>query len=207
MSDVEQAVSNEPDGSPKPENPGGEAAQVNQPEGDDINAALSEYDNEVNRNQPAPSTPSHQSEQEEEVSVRLQRLEREQQDRIYRTDMDAACDTIRGDLPADRFDNQFLEGWLNARAMQDKRILRAWEDRSNDPAKFKRVLTGLAKELAGKWGDYSGVDQDATSTRDAVAAAMKGGTTKAPEGKPPELGKMTDAQLREFTQKEYGFSF
>jgi len=42
------------------------------------------------------------------------------------------------------------------------------------------------------------VDPDATEDRAAVTAAVKGASAKAPEEKPPNLGKMTQGEFEEY---------
>ncbi len=122
----------------------------------------------------------------------------------FKRDMSTTVKAIRGDLPEAVFDDVLVEAYLDAQAKQDPRLAKAWLDRDANPRQFEQVKTALAKSFAKKFSSMP--DRAATEDRDAVSAAVRGASNRAPASQPANLGGMTDQELREHTKKQYGFS-
>lgn len=90
-----------------------------------------------------------------------------------------------------------MDAWVNAQAKKDTRIANAWMKRHEDPAKFKRVVQGLRDKFAEKHARLRNVDDNATADRMALAHAVRGASSKAPEGKAPDYSKMNDREFQE----------
>lgn len=120
----------------------------------------------------------------------------------FKKDMDTTIKEVRGDLPEDFFDGQFIQAWIDSQAMKDPRLGNAWSDRHKDPQKFKQVVGALGKEFAKKYGKLP--DKNATEDREAVTAAVRGASTRAPEGKAPDFSRMTDGEFAKEWEKVSG---
>jgi hypothetical protein len=173
---------------------------------DDLETALNEYDaaNEGSSNGQTQTKPADET--ADDTKKRLERLERQDAERVYRADLESAVGSIRGEFTAEEVDNEFIETWLDARAKKDPRVAQAWMKRHDDPAKYKRVLNGLKNEFAQKHARLRNVDRETTETTVVVADAVRRASNKAPEGKAPDFTKLSDAEYREKVRKEYGFN-
>ena len=121
----------------------------------------------------------------------------------FRTDMDKTIKEVRGDLDPNVFDDVFVEAWLDARARSNHRLAQAWAERHSDPKKFERVVEKLGQEFSRKFESMP--DKNATEDREAVTAAVRGASTKAPESKPPDFKGMTNNEFADHVAKEHGF--
>ena len=97
-----------------------------------------------------------------------------------------------------------MEAWLDAQARSDPRLAAAWSQRHANPKQFQKVVTGLSQSFAKKYGKLP--DKQATEDREAVTAAVRGASTRAPEGKAPDYSGKSDAEFREDVRKNYGFN-
>lgn len=189
-------------------------------EGDDLEALLSEYDAENGDDEVRSPTgkedgksakPAPESEQDkdksqdfEAIDRRLREFEKREAERLYRQDMDKAIKAVRGDMDGDLFDDRFMEAWIDSQARDDPRLTKAWQERHDNPKRFKSILDGLGKKFAKKYSKLP--DKEATEDREAVSAAVRGASGKAPEPKAPDYSKMTDAEFRDAMEKDHGFS-
>lgn len=172
---------------------------------DDLDTLLAQY-------KPAETRPSEPAKPEpkageaddvlaakDEVLAARDEIRRE----AFTKDMRATIEKVRGDLPSDYFDDKLVQSWIDARASDDPRLAQAWMNRKADPASFNRVVAALGKEFAKKYGKLP--DADATASRQAVTAAVRGSSTKAPESAPPDFSGMGNAEYREAHKKQYGY--
>lgn len=173
--------------------PGAEATSARTD--DDLDSLLAQFD----EGKPAPSEPAKPAtaapaadDQKVANETVLNEAKFIRQQR-FQQDMQATIKDVRGDLPSDLYDDDFVQAWIDARATKDPRLANAWVNRDADPKKFGQVKAALGKEFAKKYGRLP--DRQATEDREAVTAAVRGASTKAPEGKAPDYSKMTDAQF------------
>src|SRR6185369_16282041 len=90
-----------------------------------------------------------------------------------------------------------VRGWLSHVAEQNPKVNEIWQNRLNNPGAAKKLIASLKNDFAKEGAKkLKGVDAVATADREAVAAAVKGTSTKAPEEKPPNYGDMNDAEFR-----------
>jgi len=83
-------------------------------------------------------------------------------------------------------------------------LQQVWANRATDPDTFNRARHALGKELHKLYSKLP--DQEATETRAMMAHSMRGEGGQVEMREPfPNLGTFTDAELREFTRKNYGF--
>ena len=168
---------------------------------EDLDSLLSEYNGSV-----SPTNGENlQSGQQpdllktlKDVQTRLERTEREAQEREYRESMGEAVKSLQGEdlsyLPA-----EMLEGFLEIKARQDQRLRHAWNDRFANPQIFNRILKGYRNQLVELIGNR--VDKNVTQDREAVTASVRGASTKGsdkPKYSQKDLDGMTD---REFFEK------
>lgn len=199
--DDKQAVADEPDVQSETVT---EETSAQEPKGDDLETLLAEYEKETGTSQPQQAT---QKQPDDDTAERLKRLEQQLNEREYQSDIGAAINAVRGDLSSDQFDDAFMDAWLNARAKEDPRVATAWLKRHENPNGFKKVLNGLGHQFAQKYGKFSDRDEEATSSREAVAAAVRGQGKPAPDGEAePDFSQMSDTEYREYVKKKFKFS-
>lgn len=185
--------------------PVADAEVTNAREGDDLDTLLKEFDQGTKTvDQPKPE-PKPGADSDEVVTARNEVLQARDEIRQekFTKDMRATVDDIRGDLPKEHFDDTLVRGWINARAEDDPRLAKAWMERAAKPQEFKRVVASLGREFAKKYGRLP--DKQATEDREAVTAAVRGASTKVPEGKSPDFTKMSDGEFGKEVQEKYGF--
>ena len=136
-----------------------------------------------------------------DVYTELQKI----QMRDLRRDLDGLVSSVRGDLPADVFDDVEVESWLDAQARRNPQLQKAWENRHESPAKFKSVVKGLQQEFAKRHRKYLGIDDKATEDKELVAHAVRGGSKPVPADTMPELGQMDAGEGRAYVKKKFGF--
>lgn len=125
--------------------------------------------------------------------------------RDLRRDLNDLVTNVRGDLPADVFEDVDVESWLDAQARRNPALQKAWENRHEAPAKFKSVVSGLQREFAKKNRKFLGIDDKATEDKELVAHAVRGGSKPAPAEAMPELGQMNAGEGRAYVKKKFGF--
>jgi len=135
-----------------------------------------------------------------ELQTAAQQLLLEQHQR----DLGEAVKEIRGGLDDRFFDDQFVTTWLDARASSDPRLQQTWLERGQNPRAARAAINKLASEFQERFSRMP--DPVATEDREAVAQAVRGAGGKAPPEPPPDFSRMSDAELRKFTQENWGFS-
>lgn len=135
----------------------------------------------------------------------FRQLQRQIAEDKFRADMSNVVQGVRGELPADKFDDVFMEGWLEAMSRKDPRIITAWDNRAQAPEKFQRLVKGLNQQFKKQYGSLLGIDEKATEDRELVAHAVRGGSKPAPEERLPELGSLPDGEYRQYVKKKFGF--
>jgi hypothetical protein len=173
---------------------------------DSLEAALSEFDAAIKPStattQPDPK-PAAASAGDDDVKKRVETLERALSDRSYKEQIAPVLKKVRGDVPAEVFNDDELDVWINHRAKSDQRLMNAWLNRDKNPQAWDRVVDGLGREFGKKFSKP--IDERATADREAVTAFVRGASTKAPEGKAPDFSGMSNAEFREAHKKEYGY--
>lgn len=163
---------------------------------DDLDQLLAQYDQQ--RVQPDPQPTPEPPPQEPPISTdRIRALEQ----RLFQDEVNEAVNNIVGDMKIPR---RAAIGWLDQYARENPKLAQAFLNKSQDPKTWKRVEKVLAEELRKEFSSLQ-VDPQATADREAVAAAVRGASTKAPAAPPPKLGTMSDAKLRQHISEEYGF--
>jgi len=185
--------------------PAAEAANARD-EGDDLDKILSSYDEQVGK--PAEGAAKPTPEQKpgavnDQLVTEVRGALAEINQVRYRQDMDGMIKAVRGDVNSDIADDTLVEAWLDAQARQDPRLQRAWLDRVSNPKQFQKVQQQLAKGFQSKFSKLP--DKQATDDREAVAAAVRGTSTKAPEGKAPNYSRLGNNEFAEQIEKDFGF--
>lgn len=170
-------------------------------QGDDLDSALATFDAET---RPAATAAPDKAQPQVDPGIlaRAQEIVTTAEQVQFRADMNETIKSVRGQLDANLLDDEFVEGWLNAKATKDPRLGRAWLERHQKPKDFEKVTKGLARELAQKFSKLP--DRQATEDREAVTAAVRGTSTRAPEGKPPDFSKMSNSEFEAAKEKLFG---
>ena len=180
---------------PAPATPG--ATEAGARTEDDLDTLLAAFDDQGKPSSSASAKPEPKAEPgntEKSPPAVADGALAEVQQFIFRQDMDKTIKSVRGDLDPEHFDDEFVEAWMDAQARRDPRLSNAWRDRRANPKGFQKVVDGLGRTFAKKYGKMP--DKGATEDRDAVTAAVRGASTRAPEGKAPDLGKMTEGEFQ-----------
>lgn len=198
--ETQQAVVDETIGAAQPAPEG-----TNARDGDDLDTILKEFEE-----RPAPSTTAQPEKPADtpttndvnaanETVLSEANFIREQR---FKADMEATIKDVRGDLPADLYDDDFLQSWIDTQAKKDPRLATAWVNRNTDPKKFGQVKAALGREFAKRYGKIP--DQVATEDRAAVTAAVRGASTPAPAGKAPDYASMSPSDFEKEWDKVGG---
>lgn len=173
---------------------------------DPLDQLLAEYDQGTKKPDPVTPPENKPTPLPDDVVQTVRFLESEVRESRREKDERAISETvasIRGDVPTDVYDDDMIRGWLEVQAVKDPRLAEAFKQKNQNPRGWERVKGELRKALAKKAG--SQIDRGATDDRAAMTAAIRGASTRASADPPPNLGRMTDAELRKHTQDNYGF--
>ncbi len=129
---------------------------------------------------------------------RIKRVE----SRLLEEDINGAVKQVFGDR---NVSPRVAKGWLDQVARENPAIAKAFLNKAHDPATWNKFAKSLSKEVDKDFPE-SKVDEDATADHAAVAAAVRGASTKVAAEPPPDLSKMSDAELRKYTQDHFGYS-
>src|SRR5512139_1927175 len=174
------------------------AAEATSAQTPDLNSFLQEFEAETKApTQPAPAPAATQPTAAELLQMKLEidDLRREKATEREKADIEGIIKDFKGDkaLP-----DYVVNGWINHVAGSDQRIVTAFNQRHTNPQAWKKVQAGLKAQFENEVKKLGGTDTEVTSDRMAVAAAVKGASsTKAPEAKAPDYGRMSDAEFRE----------
>lgn len=131
----------------------------------------------------------------QELESRQKQWEAEQNEAKIKQEVDALVANIRGDS---NVSDRIIRGWIDQRARENPKLGDIYFRGS---AKERERLTATMAREFHKEFSGSSVDGRATEDREAVTAAVRGASTKAPEGKAPDYSKMTDAEFAKEKEK------
>ena len=183
----------------------GVAADGARTDGDDLDELLSKFDSDTTRPTPEPAKPEPTGEASDLKAVldEVRELRTERNKETFRKDMDAMTKTVRGNLDPEFFDDTFMEAWIDKQARDDPRLLQAFGNRHANPKQFQKVVETLGRSFNKRYSKLP--DRQATEDREAVTAAVRGASTKAPEGKAPDYSGMNNAEFREAHKRDFGY--
>ena len=170
---------------------------------DPLDALLAEFDQGT---KPVITTQTVTPKDDPEIVSKVRNLEAIATNWQKEQDRKAISETItsiRGDVPEELFDDDMIEGWLNALAVKDTRLAVAYANREQNPRAWKKVTADLKGKLADKFGNLP--DRAATVDHELVAQSVRGASTKVAAEPAPELGAMSGPQLRKHVMDQYGF--
>jgi hypothetical protein len=104
----------------------------------------------------------------------------------------------------------FIERFLASEYHINAELKQAWDNRyasAEHQDHFKWALKHTLKKLSKEARDAAALaaGSDVYESRMAVAAAMRGGSGSPPPSKPPDIGKMSDAEFRQYGLKQFGY--
>jgi hypothetical protein len=183
-----------------PAQPAVETVQSAQPS-TDLDTLLGEYDAQTK--QPAPvATPQATQPELQQLRNEVEAIRRETQNKREVEDRKSVISEVRGDFPAEDY---AVRGWLSDKAEADPRINEIWNNRQSNPQAAKKLVVALKSEFAKEQAKKAKApDANATEDRLAVAQAVRGTSTRAPEQSAPNYGQMNDADFAKEKAK-YGF--
>lgn len=175
--------------------------------GDDLDALLDQFKQDT-APVAAPSPPQTETAPPDlkALEAKIQSFEgvaKQISDHKFKTDMASTIKDIRGDIGPDVIEDEMVEAWLDSQARKDPRLQKAWFERDNNPQQFKKITAELGKSFAKKVAKMP--DRTATEDREAVTAAVRGASTKAPAEAPPNYTRASNSDFRKDVQTKYGF--
>lgn len=196
----EQAVVGETDDQPKVDT---EVKDAQADDTDDLDKLLAEYEKSAGSDDTSSKPGESGEAQDQDLRKEIESLRNDFARMSTQEDLSKAVKAVRGDLDPEAFDDKFMELWLDRQAIEDPRLQQAWANRQNNPKQFEKVLSSLNKNFTKKFGSLP--SKEMTDDREAVAQAVRGASTKAPEGKAPEYGSKSDQEFAADVEKTYGF--
>ncbi len=175
---------------------------------DDLDALLSEYSaTEKAADLDAEAEPPAQQEQPVEVDTmqliaHSYRDMQRQQAALDARDGKEAVEAIRGDINSAVYPNEMVEGWIKSVGEKDPAIKEAWQNRYTDPHTYTRTVDRLSRRFYKEFGKLP--DNEATNDRAAVAEAVRGASTRAPEPQAKNFGRMSDGEFAAEKDKLFG---
>lgn len=165
-----------------------------------LDEILSELDQEYDKGtQPddEPKAPAKASKSDDDLRRDLDAVK----ERLFWQDVDAAVGTVKTELGDDlNVSDRAVRGVLNELYNEDPRFKKAFDNRSNNPTAYQRVLRAAAREVRKDFGDP--VDRQTTSDRDALAAAAAGSkSANIVEDEAPDFATMSDADYEDWKAK------
>jgi hypothetical protein len=176
-------------------------------EENDLDALLWSFDEQVGHQQQQPPQPDYQAafesqwQQTQEAQQYAQQVAQQAQAEIDRKDALQLIDELRADLPVQP---QMIGFWLDGQLQANPQLMEIWQNRTVDPQTYQRAPHYLARELQNMVSRLP--DPELTETRKLVSAAvMRGASSERLPEPPPDFGNMSDAELHDYTRKNFGF--
>ncbi len=161
------------------ETPQGTSTEAGAQSDEDLDSLLADF-KEPEKEASSGASPAKDEDLRAELAkLRTEReKDRQEIDSLARDKAEAAVnetiEQIATELPAGTvIPSKALRGWLELEAINRPELTRAFVNRHRDPAKWGKIVKGLAKELASELPD-----QAATEDRNAVVSAMHSASTK-----------------------------
>jgi hypothetical protein len=138
----------------------------------------------------------------------LTRLQQEMANQEYRkkheADLSDLVRTVRGSVDSDRFPDEIVQAWIDAQAQKNAEWQSAWLQRAENPRQWQQVEAKLCRAFASS--AMAVIDPALTEDRAIVAAAVRGASRNGvPEAPPPNFGRMSDRELRQYTLDNFGY--
>lgn len=202
MSEVSttQTAVDEPKTPAQPGAAGGDA----QTNGDDLDTLVKEFETKTAASTADTTTKPEQKSGTSDPSLE-QMVDARVEQKLAERQMADDANKFSGELASEfGITTRMAKGWLDQMARDEPAVLDAFLKRKSEPSRWARTWASLKKEF-GKEHQQSSVDKFATEDRDAVTAAVRGASTKAPEGKAPDYSGMSNAEFREAHKRDYGY--
>jgi len=171
---------------------------------DDLDTLLAEFNAGTVEPSPEPQvvTPPDNSDIRSEIEELKQTINRQDQAKECADLAQGVRDA--GGLDPVAFDDNVIIGIVDQMAKTDASLRNAWLKTTNDPKARAKLVAGLGHSLGKRFS--KSVDQNATSDREAVAAAVRGHSTPAPQTEAPDYTEMSNNEFRDSVKKKYGFN-
>lgn len=182
---------------------------------DDLDSLLSEFDSTAPP-QPPPIAPAAETlpsvahsadtfltlleamnfQQVNEYQRDLQQFNKEDAQATFRRGREAVAEL--------HVSEDFADRWLLAEYNLDPALRSAWDNRRTSAeawASWQRAETNAVKKC--RVAAEAMPDKHVTADRLALAVAVRGASTPTPEGKPPDFGNMSDAELQRWKDENF----
>ena len=162
----------------------------------DLDAILSQY--ATDEQETTEDTPK--KDEVAELRERIERREREELQAKIQEDIGKSVSRIKDNLKDSSINvsDRIVRGLLNEAAQADPRILRAFNDRYNNPQNWERVESQLAKDLISELS----IDPSATASVNAVRNHVRGSQPVTDD--PPDFSKMSDRDFEKMKRELAG---
>lgn len=150
------------------------------------------------------SSPAPQQQQQPQDQDRLLQLEQKFWKQNAEREENQVVEQLMKENPG--ISRRSVQGWINQMAREEPGLSTAFREHvegTGKPREWERWKKVLSREFAREHSNRA--DKAATEDREAVTAAVKGASTKAPEAKPPNFGNMSPGEFSKFVRDNYGY--
>lgn len=173
--------------------------------GKSLSDRLDEFEKATRGTAASKTAPDARDKEIAELKATVERLSSAEADRSYRREMDTnLIPAIKGDLDVHP---KHVERWLNEQAASDPRLMKAWENREEDPDAFKAAIEKLAPafkaaaEEEGLLGTGAPKPKDDGKRKAAVRSARQ--TQSDARDLDANLGEMSDTEFAMHKQEVF----
>ena len=177
----------------------GVAADGARTDGDEIEKLIAEFDNST-KPAPEPAKPEQTGAAPDVDRIVDEKVERKLAERENRADAAKFADEIVKEFGVTP---RIAKGWLDQYAREVPAALDAFVNRPSDPGRWAKWQKAMLKEF-GKEHRQTKIDANATEDRESVTAAVRGTSTKVPEGKAPDFSRMSPQEFAEAKDRMFG---
>lgn len=164
---------------------------------EDLDTLLAKFDQEFDQGKKVATEPKTV-----DKTAVLEESVNQLQKQLSNADFEKAIDMVSTELGDLKLPRAAIKGTLNGYANENPALVKAFENRYNDPTGWNKVMKATAKKMSK---DFEGlvVDKTLTEDRSAIAAVVRGASkTAAPEGEAPNFSGWSDNRFNHW--KLYG---
>lgn len=169
-----------------------------------LESLLGEWDQDSGSEQPKPEEKDKPEDDDRmsKLEGEIRDLRRRDAEKAFNESVQTAVKTVQNVIGDGAYDNSEVEDFLWARAARDQRFQNAFLNRGVNPSAFDKVLKALGKELGQRAKNRP--DPQTTSDSEAVAAAVRGSSNRAPDTEEDfsKVEKMSDVEFETWVQQQ-----
>ena len=178
--------------------------QVENAQGNDLASFLNEYEAASTRT-PQPEPTPVTVDPVAELTAKVDSLVRE---KTQAKDSEDYNNVLKQLGEGHELPEEVVEGFLAKQVRANPKINDIFINRERNPDAWSKLQSALKKSYGSYVNDKFGkkVDPNVTEDTNAVAAALRGSSTRAPEHAPIKLGSLSNNEFNEAVKQQFGFN-